>query len=171
VKIITFVLDSLLAGEFIVKIIDKSPSLNLDEFMRRPLFAHLATSGADGARESPVWCLWKNEVLWICTDIKKDTYCYRIEKDNRCAIGIVDYDATSGKLHHVGFRGTAKLTPFDITIAKEIFSKYLGKNNQSCWPDWFQQFLNDPNARLICFTPATVVVRDQSYFFASNHLK
>lgn len=151
-----------------MQIIDQSSSLNLNEFMQRPLFAHLATSSPEGAKESPVWCLWKNNQLWIATDIQKDTFCHRIKNDARCSLGIVDYDARSGKLHHVGFRGTAELFSFNKIIAQEIFTKYLGTTDQSIWPDWFQAFLDDANARLVCFTPKTIVIRDLSYFFESK---
>lgn len=75
-----------------MNIIEQSDIIRLDEFMQRPLFAHLATSSINGARESPIWCLWKNKEIWICTDIETDTFCHRIQEDDRCAIGIVDYD-------------------------------------------------------------------------------
>src|SRR5689334_89383 len=38
---------------------------DFDEFMSRPLFAHLAHSSPDGPRESPVWFSWDGESIWI----------------------------------------------------------------------------------------------------------
>ena len=92
----------------------------------------------------------------------KDSFGKRIEKDKRCAIGIVDYDHTTGMLYHVGFRGTAEVINLDANIGTSIFAKYLGPNKGN-WPDWFKNFLNDENARLIQFSPETVVKRDRSY--------
>jgi hypothetical protein len=42
-----------------MKILEHSPSIDLDEFMRRPLFAHLGTTEGAQSRVYPVWCLWK----------------------------------------------------------------------------------------------------------------
>jgi Pyridoxamine 5'-phosphate oxidase len=145
-----------------MKIIEQSENIDLDEFMKKPLFAHLATIGESGPADSPVWCLWEKGYLWICTDIVHGSFGKRIENDGRCAIGIVDFDHSTGKLHHVGFRGTAEVVSFDIDIGTRIFAKYVGPN-QETWPDWFRSFLNSENARLIQFSPKTVVVRDGSY--------
>jgi hypothetical protein len=35
----------------------------LEEFLARPLFAHLTTSSELGARESPVWFYWDGEFI------------------------------------------------------------------------------------------------------------
>lgn len=145
-----------------MKIIEHSPKINLDDFMKKPLFAHLATTSESGSAESPVWCLWKDGCLWVCTDIVNDSFGKRIEKDERCAIGIVDYDAKTGKLYHVGFRGIAKVIDFDVDIGTAVFAKYLGENKGQ-WPNWFNHFLKDQNARLIQFIPKTAVIRDRSY--------
>jgi len=145
-----------------MKIIESSKNIDLNEFMKKPLFAHLATISESGPADSPIWCLWEDGYLWICTDIVKGSFGKRIEKDKRCAISIVDYDHTTGKLHHVGFRGTAEVLNFDTNIGTRIFAKYVGPNKES-WPDWFKNFLNDENARLIQFSPETVIIRDGSY--------
>lgn len=145
-----------------MKIIDNSENIDLDEFMAKPLFAHLATIGDSGPADSPIWCIWQKDFLWICTDIKRGSFGKRIQQDKRCAIGIVDFDVRTGKLHHVGFRGTAEVVDFDTTIGDEIFAKYLGPNKDT-WPEWFKVFLQGPDARLIQFTPNTVVIRDGSY--------
>lgn len=145
-----------------MKIIENSLNIDLHEFMKKPLFAHLATVGENGPTDSPVWCLLENGYLWVCTDILNDSFGKRIIKDKRCAMGIVDYDHTTGKLHHVGFRGTAAVIDFNVDIGARIFAKYLGPDKKN-WPDWFKHFLQDENARLIQFTPKTVVMRDRSY--------
>jgi hypothetical protein len=37
----------------------------LDEFLARPLYAHLAHSSEHGPRESPVWFHWDGRAIWI----------------------------------------------------------------------------------------------------------
>lgn len=145
-----------------MEIIETSESIDFNEFMTRPLFAHLSTMSDQGPVDSPVWCMWEDDCIWINTDIVNDSFGKRLTSDNRCAIGIIDYDNNTGKLHHVGFRGKAEVVNFDAMIGARIFTKYLG-SAQDTWPPWFQQFLNDQNARLVKFTPKTVVIRDLSY--------
>jgi len=38
---------------------------DLDEFLSRPLFAHLAHDSGQGPRDSPVWFHWDGQALWI----------------------------------------------------------------------------------------------------------
>ena len=38
---------------------------DINEFLSRPLFAHLATMSDDGPRESPVWFLWEDDAIWL----------------------------------------------------------------------------------------------------------
>ncbi len=147
-----------------MQILEHSKNIDLESFMKKPLFAHLATTSPQGPADSPVWCLWQDNQLWICTDIVNGSFGKRIQKDERCAIGIVDFDVRSGKLHHVGFRGKAKVVDFDISIGEAIFAKYVGQD-KSIWPQWFEDFLHDKNARLIQFVPETVIIRDGSYSF------
>jgi nitroimidazol reductase NimA-like FMN-containing flavoprotein (pyridoxamine 5'-phosphate oxidase superfamily) len=37
----------------------------IEEFLARPLVAHLATIGADGPCESPLWYSWEDEAMWF----------------------------------------------------------------------------------------------------------
>jgi hypothetical protein len=41
------------------------PLFDLDEFLSRPLFAHLAHASEHGPRESPVWFHWDGASVWI----------------------------------------------------------------------------------------------------------
>lgn len=43
----------------------KGDQIDLDEFLARPLVAHLATASPDGPRESPVWFLWEQGSIWL----------------------------------------------------------------------------------------------------------
>ena len=97
----------------------------LHAILARPLFAHLATAHADGPRHSPVWFLWEDDALWIISNAK-DTFPQRIATEPRCAIGIVDFDVSSGRVHHAGFRGKATVEPWEPERARRLLRRYLG---------------------------------------------
>src|SRR5258705_2303371 len=101
-------------------------NFDLEEFLSRPLFAHLATASDLGPRESPVWFLWENHSVWIIAHRELDTFPKRVAIDPRVALGIVDFDPKRGLVQHVGFRGQATVEEFDIRRAKQIFRRYLG---------------------------------------------
>ncbi len=132
-------------------------SFDLDEFLKKPLFAHLSTSSTEGPRDSPVWFHWEDKCLWII-GAPGDTFPLRIKEQPSCAIGIVDFDPRTGKVLHAGFREKATVESFDINLAKHLFTKYLG-SNENIWDSRFK----DHNNVFIRFVPETVVVRDQSY--------
>jgi len=134
----------------------------MDELLARPLFAHLATLSDRGPRESPVWFLWEEESLWIIGNYRADTFPARIEREPRCAIGIVDFDRTKGLVQHVGFRGRARVEPHDEERMKRLLRRYLGEE-LSQWDARFVEILYDADYVFVCFEPETAVVRDQSY--------
>ena len=83
---------------------------DLDEFLSRPLYAHLAHDSGNGPRESPVWFHWDGNGLWI---IGGTSFPENLRREPRCAIGIVDWDRATGLSQHVGLRGRAEVLPFD----------------------------------------------------------
>ena len=129
--------------------------------LSRPLFAHLATSSESGPRESPVWFLWEDDALWIIGSYQTDSFPKRIEQDPRCAVGVVDFDASKGFVQHVGFRGRASLQPHDEERMKRLLSRYIGE--MKTWDSRFVEILGDADYIFIRFEPETCVVRDQSY--------
>lgn len=133
----------------------------MEEILARPLFAHLATGSERGPRESPVWFLWEEDALWIIGNYKTDSFPKRIEKEPRCAIGIVQFDATTGLVQHVGFRGQASLEAHDAERMKRLLGRYMGELDN--WDSRFVEILDDEDYIFIRFEPETVVVRDQSY--------
>jgi Pyridoxamine 5'-phosphate oxidase len=147
-----------------VKVIQDRPrTVDVEEFLSRPLFAHLATASPRGPRESPVWFLWDDGALWIIGSRATDTFPMRIEQDSRCAVGIVDFDCAAGRVHHVGFRGRATVEPFDADRVRRLLSRYLGED-QSTWDDRFRRTLMGQEAEvLVRFVPETAVARDVSY--------
>lgn len=144
-----------------MEIIKGTKSFDLDQFLKKPLFAHLSTSSKEGPRESPVWFHWENDCLWITGNPDTNSFPGRIEENPECAIGIVDFDPATGKVWHAGFRGRAAVEPFDKGLAVRLFTRYLGTEENN-WDPMFKRFLDDSNV-LIRFVPETVVVRDQSY--------
>ncbi|MGP4080091.1 pyridoxamine 5'-phosphate oxidase family protein [Pseudalkalibacillus sp. R45] len=143
-----------------MKIIEGNRSFNLDEFLKKPLFAHLSTLSPEGPRESPVWFYWEDERIYIIGTPSSDSFPGRIEENPECAIGIVDLDHVTGKVLHAGFRGRATVEPFDKRIATRLLERYLGPEEEK-WDPRFQG-LGNSNI-LIKFVPETVVVRDQSF--------
>lgn len=144
---------------------DRERSVELDEFLARPLFAHLATASQRGPRESPVWFLWEDDAVWIIGSRESDTFPARIAADARCAIGIVDFDRTSGLVQHVGMRGRATVHPFDPNRARRLLRRYLG-NDERTWDPRFSTTVTTPateQAVLLRFVPETVIARDVSY--------
>ncbi len=133
----------------------------MDDILARPLFAHLATSSEAGPRESPVWFLWEEGALWIIGNYQTDSFPKRIERDPRCAVGVVDYDVTTGLVQHVGFRGRASLRSHDEERMKRLLGRYMGE--QETWDPRFVEILPDTDYIFIRFEPETAVIRDQSY--------
>lgn len=133
---------------------------DLDEFLSRPLFAHLAHDSGHGPRESPVWFHWDGTAIWI---LGGESFPANLKRDPRCAIGIVDWNPATGRCHHAGMRGRAEVLPFDVTIARTIFRRYFGPD-ESDWDTRFADlFADSAKVEMVRFTPDTVVVRDQSY--------
>lgn len=144
---------------------DRERSVDLDGFLARPLFAHLATASRHGPRESPVWFLWEDSAVWILGSQASDTFPARVVADARCAVGIVDFDCASGLVQHVGMRGRATVEPFDPDRARRLLRRYLGPVERT-WEKRFSTTVTSPAAEqavLLRFVPETVVARDVSY--------
>ena len=133
----------------------------LADLLTRPLFAHLATASDEGPRESPVWFLWEEGALWVIGNYKTDTFPKRVEREPRCAVGVVDFDPATGLVQHAGFRGRASLTPHDPERMERLLGRYMGERD--AWDPRFVEILDDADYIFVRFEPETVVVRDQSY--------
>jgi Pyridoxamine 5'-phosphate oxidase len=133
----------------------------LADLLSRPLFAHLATASDEGPRESPVWFLWEEGALWVIGNYRTDSFPKRIEREPRCAIGVVDFDPSTGLVRHAGFRGRARLTAHDPARMGRLLGRYMGERDN--WDPRFVEILDDTDYILIRFEPLTVVARDQSY--------
>jgi hypothetical protein len=133
---------------------------DLNEFLSRPLFAHLAHASAHGPRASPVWFHWDGAALWV---IGGESFPANLKRDPQCAVAIVDWVLATGRCHHVGMRGTAEVLPFDVAVARTIFRRYMGPDEADWDPRFTDVFDGSAGLELVRFTPETVVMREQSY--------
>ena len=152
-----------------------SPNIDVDEFLARRLFAHLATANDAGPRDSPVWFLWEDGFVWVLGNAVNDTFPERIARDPRCAVGVVDFRPETGFLQHVGFRGTAQLVPFERERAVRLIRRYVGEHVR-LQNLWFVGDLADADPAttdtvFVKFRPQTAVVRDLSYSLDGRALK
>ncbi len=138
-----------------------SASRLMNEILARPLFGHLATASEHGPRESPVWFLWEAGIIWIIGNYQTDSFPKRIEREPRCAIGIINFEVSMGLVQHVGFRGQASLEPHDTERLTRLLSRYMGEIER--WDPRFVKILGDTDYVFIRFEPETAVVREQSY--------
>jgi nitroimidazol reductase NimA-like FMN-containing flavoprotein (pyridoxamine 5'-phosphate oxidase superfamily) len=146
-----------------MEIIENTLDMGLDTFLSRPLFCFLATTDNGAPRISPLWFLWEDDAIWIIANAAK-TYPSRVEQNSETALAIVDFDRTTGAVHHVGMRGQATVEPHDPARAERLLSRYLGHDKD----EWDKPFFGDPyewgdEMVMIRFDPETVVARDQSY--------
>ena len=135
---------------------------DIDEFLKKPLMAHLSTSSDGGPRHSPVWFLWEEGAVWLIGN-ERDSFPARIRQDGRCAIGIVEFDLERGLLQHVGMRGTAAVVPLEQERLHRLLRRYLG-DDEAAWNPWFREHVIDGLDLMARFQPVTIVARDQSYF-------
>lgn len=149
-----------------MKIIKGKRNFDLHTFLQKPLFAHLATLEGDIPKDSPVWFHWEDGCLWII-GTGADTFPKRINKNPKCAVGIIDFNVESGKVLHAGFRGTGSVEPFNKEMANRLLIRYLGPEEAE-WDPRFRNLDKDDGNVLIRIVPETVVVRDQSYVPAKN---
>jgi hypothetical protein len=142
---------------------DRPESVDLREFLSRPLFGFFATASEFGPRVSPVWFLWEDAAIWIIGNRRTDTFPIRVDSEPHSAIAFVDFDVSTGLVHHVGMRGRASVEDWNKDRAKQILRRYLGPNEEHWERERFVEPLDDPDNLLVRFTPETVVTRDQSY--------
>lgn len=133
----------------------------LEDLLSRPLFAHLATASDEGPRESPVWFLWEEGALWIIGNYRTDTFPKRVEREPRCAVGVVEFDPAAGLVRHAGFRGRARIASHDPARMERLLGRYMGVRD--VWDPRFVEILDDEDYIFVRFEPETAVVRDQSY--------
>jgi len=145
-----------------MEIVEDTLPVPLGEFLDRPLFCFLAQTTPDGQpRVSPLWYLWEDERLWIIADTAEKSYTTRVEQRSETAIAVVDFDVRTGRVEHVGMRGTAEISPLEADRTDRLLRRYLGEDTEE-WDPGFAD-LDDDRWAFIEFRPETVVARDQSF--------
>jgi Pyridoxamine 5'-phosphate oxidase len=135
---------------------------DLDAFLEQPMMAHLATSSPEGPRESPLWFLWEDECVWFI-GTSSDSFPNRISLDQRCAIGFVQFELERGALKHIGMRGSATVEALNESRLHRLLRRYLG-HDETAWNPEFRKNVIAGIDLMVRFVPASVVMRDQSYF-------
>lgn len=143
-----------------------SNDFDVEEFLQRPLFAHLATASGDGPRESPVWFLWEAGELWLMGS-DRDSFPKRIRAEPRCAVGIVEFHLAKGELRHVGIRGVGTVEALDRERLHRLLCRYLGED-EATWNQHFREAVIQRLNLMVRIVPTSVVARDQSYFSNSS---
>lgn len=145
-----------------MELIENTLPIDLEAVLDRPLFCFLAQASPEGhPRISPLWYLWEDECIWIIADTVEKSYATRVERTPETAAAVVDFEPTSGRVHHVGMRGRSTIEPMDEGRANRLLERYLGPERDG-WDDRFVDI--DPERwGLIRFEPETVVARDQSF--------
>ncbi|MBL8578751.1 MAG: pyridoxamine 5'-phosphate oxidase family protein [Mesorhizobium sp.] len=126
--------------------------------------ANLATLHKDGPRNSPVWFIWEDDVLWMLGE-EGGGAVGRLQRDPRCAVEIVDFDNEAGILLHCGLRGEASVEPPSSARFRRLLRKYLGQ--EELWNRWFIENIaqiDDPTNRMIRLAPSSIFTNNASFF-------
>ena len=75
----------------------------------------------------------------------------------------MDRGPATGLRQHVGLRGRAEVLAFDPAVARTIFKKDFGPDEERWDPRFREDIEGETGLPLIRFTPDTGVLRDQSY--------
>ncbi len=137
----------------------------LDEFLGRPLMAHLATVSEKGARDTPLWYLWEDGAFWFIVEVGYNTFHERVRANPSVSIGVVDFDPATGHLQHVGVRGRGHVVPWDDARASRLLRRYYRHLRG------YRESPFRPGERVggrlpmvfVRVDPESVVLREQSY--------
>lgn len=146
-----------------MEVVENTLNVPLESFLARPLFCFLGTVTDGQPRVTPLWFHWEDGAVWIIANAEK-SYPKRVEATPETTVAIVDFERASGRVEHVGMRGTATVEDHDPERAIRLLKPYLGPDpsewDQSRFPDpheWGEEMV------MLRFEPETVVARDQSY--------
>ncbi len=153
-------------GEEIMVLRHRKADFDMDEFLSRPLMAHLATTAESGACESPLWYVWEDQAVWLLAEVGYNSFQERIQRDGRCAIGFVDFSPSTGRIQHLGMRGIARSEPWDdaraMRFLRRYYRAYLGYREPPTRPGDVPITGRFPMI-WVRFDPETMVLKDQSF--------
>lgn len=146
--------------------VDGNPRQVAEALLALPVFCFVGMHSIDGTapRVSPLWFLWEDDALWILGDTE-ESHTSRLQHHSDVAVAVVDYDAASGRLQHLGIRGSVSFEPYDGERAFRLLSRYLGSDPSDWDSDMFTDPRKEDNDRwtIIRISPKSVVLRDFSY--------
>lgn len=108
----------------------------VEEFLARPLTAHLATHGP---HVRPVWFLWEEHAFWILTG-PWSTVLRDVGRDPRVALAVDTIDLATGETRQLVATGTAEILPWEARRGWRMLRRYLGDDTES-WEDRFQRYI------------------------------
>ena len=134
--------------------------VTVDEFLARPLVAHLATAGPT---VRPIWFLWDGAAFWWLTGDWSGLE-RALARDASVALVIDSCDLATGEVLAVTVRGHAEIVPWQRETAVRKLRKYLGAD-ETRWPEQrFRRPLEDGTTRLVRLQPdKPPVLRDLSF--------
>jgi nitroimidazol reductase NimA-like FMN-containing flavoprotein (pyridoxamine 5'-phosphate oxidase superfamily) len=130
-----------------------------EEFLARPLTAHLATHGP---HVRPVWFLWEDDAFWILTGswsrVQRD-----VNRDPRVALAVDTTNLATGDTRQVLVTGRAEILPWDGDRGERMLRKYLG-DDTGAWDHRFQRYLEGESGSVwLRVTTAQPKLVDLSY--------
>jgi nitroimidazol reductase NimA-like FMN-containing flavoprotein (pyridoxamine 5'-phosphate oxidase superfamily) len=134
--------------------------VTVEEFLARPLVAHLASTGPV---VRPIWFLWEGDAFWWLTG-EWSRLEQSLARDPSVALVIDSCDLTTGEVLQVTVRGQPEIVAWQREIAVRKLSKYLG-SDQSRWPqERFLLPLDQGSTRLVRLRPLSPPqLRDLSF--------
>lgn len=135
---------------------------DVDDFLRQPLTARLATNGPT---VRPVWFLWEGGAFWVLTGPWARLFD-RVKEDPRLALVVDECDIATGRVRQVIARGRGELVPFDVPRGRRKLTRYLGAD-ETTWDPRFVHYLHDAPAERgtmwLRLTPDSLTAKDLSY--------
>ncbi|OSY39673.1 MULTISPECIES: pyridoxamine 5'-phosphate oxidase family protein [Pseudonocardia] len=123
-------------------------SVSTEEFLARPLVAHVATSGPT---VRPIWFLWEEAaVWWITGDYSR--LPRRLAADPDVVVVVDSCDLATGEVLQVVMSGSAEVVDMDLDRARRKLTRYLGPDPGG-WPERFRAVLRRPDTRLVRLVP------------------
>lgn len=135
---------------------------DVEEFLRQPLTARVATNGPT---VRPTWFLWEDDAFWILTGTWARLLT-RVRSDPAVALVVDDCDLATGLVRQIIAGGQAEILPFDVPRGCRKLSRYLG-HDESRWDERFRRYLYDDPAEKgtvwLRLRPDSLAVNDLSY--------